>query len=200
MSEPCTSLLCGALFLMIMGTIEIRKATVEDAEFVAMVMMEAVGHEMMELGHRPEAHLVDVCQRTDTLYTWKNAIIACVDGEKVGGLIAYDGKGYHDVKMRTFGMVREKLPFDIDAMDDETREGEYYLDSLAVIPKWRRKGIGELLFGCGMKTAREAGLLPVLACDPTNESAFKLYQKLGFEADGELFIFGETYLRMVAPL
>ncbi len=174
-----------------------RKANVDDALFVATVMMEAVEVPMMEEGIVPDEHLVDVCRREDTLYSWRNATIAEVDGKVVGALIAYNGKGYHDVKIRTFSHVKAKLDFDPLAMDDESREGEYYLDSLAVLPEWRSKGIGSALLMRGIRIAQEQGQLPILACDPDNTTARQLYEKLGFKSQGSMFIFGKDYLRMV---
>lgn len=177
-----------------------RPATVADAPFVALVMMEAVGYEFMERGEMPGDNLVETCVRTDTLYSYRNATIFEIDGKPVGALISYSGTGYHDIKVRTFGPIKDRLSFDFDAMDDETRDGEYYLDSAAVLPEYRGKGIGRSIIEHGVKIARERGLLPVLACDPANTSAFSLYTSIGFGEDGHLFIFGEDYLRMTCPL
>lgn len=174
-----------------------RKATIEDAPFVATVMMEAVEIPMMEDKRTPEDHLVSICQRTDTLYSWQNATIAEVDGVIAGGLIAYEGEGYHDVKVRTFAHVKDFVTFDVDKMDDETQSGEYYLDSLAVLPEWRGKGVGSSLLMRGIEIAQSKNLTPVLACDPDNTRAFELYRNLGFESTGKLFIFGEWYVKMV---
>ena len=82
-------------------------------------------------------------------------------------------------------------------MDDETKEGEYYLDSLAVMPSFRGHGIGRLMLEKGVDIARSQGLLPILACDPHNLSAYQLYSNIGFKKEGILYIFGKNYLRMV---
>lgn len=182
---------------MIMEQVTFRAATMEDAAFVATVMMEAVEIPMMEEGNVPDDHLVEVCRSEDTLYSWRNATIAEVGGRMVGALIAYSGEGYHDVKVRTFGRVKAKLDFDPMAMDDETKEGEYYLDSLAVLPEWRGRRVGTALLMRGVETAKAKGLLAVLACDPDNTNAHRLYTQLGFKEEGTLFIFGKNYLRMV---
>lgn len=179
-----------------MQDITFRQAAKDDAPFVATVMMEAVGIPMMEEGRTPEPHLVEICQREDTLYSYKNCIIATAEGKPVGGLISYPGTGYHEVRVRTFSMVRQHLSFDIEQMDDETRDGEYYLDSAAVLPEHRGKGIGRQLIEYGVKKAHELHLLPTLACFPDNTSAYKLYTSIGFKENGHLFIFGEDYLRM----
>lgn len=179
-----------------MQKIIFRQATIEDAPFVASVMMEAVGMPVMEEGRELDDTFVGICRREDTLYSYKNCAIVEIEGKKVGGLISYVGKGYHEVKMHTFGLVKEHLSFDIDKMDDETCEGEYYLDSAAVLPEYRGQGIGRKLIEYGVSKAQELDLLPILACDPDNANAYKLYTSIGFKENGHLFIFGEDYLRM----
>lgn len=181
-----------------MEDIKIEPATEADADFVAFAMMEAVGLPIMERGEKPDERLIDICRRTDTLYSWQNAVIAKLDGKPVGALISYPGKGYHAVKLHTFSLApKEFITFDIDKMDDEAHDGEYYLDSLAVLPEYRGHGIATLLLQYGIEKAREQHLLPILACDPDNTNAYRLYQKLGFHQEGTLFLFGETFLRMV---
>ncbi len=178
--------------------ITVEPATAEDSEFVATVMIEAIGMPIMENGEAPDEMLTGICRRTDTLYSWQNAVIAKVDGEPAGALISYEGRGYHEVKLRTFGLVpKDLLTFDIDKMDDETGDGEYYLDSLAVHPQHRGHGIASLLLRYGVEKAREKHLLPILACDPDNANALQLYKNIGFRQEGTLFIFGHEYLRMV---
>lgn len=179
-----------------MQEITIRQATIDDAPFVTLVMMEAVGLKLMEEGKEPENRLIEICRRTDTLYTYRNCVIAECEGKMIGGLISYVGKGYHEVKMHTFGLLDDFLPFDYKAMDDEARDGEYYLDSIAVIPEMRGRGIARRLIEYGVEIAAANNLLPVLACDPENRNAYKLYTSIGFGEDGRLFIFGGDYLRM----
>lgn len=179
-----------------MQEITFRQATIDDAPFVALIMMEAVGMEVMEEGHELDDRFVFICRRTDTLYSYKNCVIVEADGKPIGGLISYAGEGYHEVKMHTFGLVKEHLTFDFDKMDDETKAGEYYLDSAAVIPEYRGQGIGRKIIEYGVAKAKELNLLPILACDPDNVNAYRLYSSIGFKENGHLFIFGEDYLRM----
>lgn len=176
-----------------------RQATLSDAPFIALIMMEAVGVPLMEQGKLPEDGITDICRREDTLYSYRNAVIAEIDGKPVGGLISYNGKGYHDIKVHTFSLVRENLPFNPDDMDDETREGEYYLDSAAILPEYRGKGYGRQVIKYGIGLARKLNLLPILACDPENRNAYGLYSSLGFKDSGRFFIFGEDYIRMSFP-
>lgn len=180
--------------------ISFRPATVEDAPFVALIMMEAVGEPVMEEGREVDDSIVSICRRDDTLYSYRNAVIAESGGERIGGLIAYDGNGYHETKLHTFSLIDHPLPFDPLAMDDETREGEYYLDSAAVLPEFRSKGYGRQIIEYGVECGRRRSLLPVLACSPSNAKAYALYKSLGFKENGHLFIFGEDYLRMTNSL
>jgi hypothetical protein len=174
-----------------------RKAEISDAPFVALVMMEAVGMSIMEEGRVPENFLIDICRRTDTLYSYTNATIVEFEGRIIGGLISYPGEGYHDIKVHTFNLVKDYVDFDVEKMDDETKEGEYYLDSAAVLPEYRGKGFGRRIIEYGLTKARNMRLVPVLACDPENKNAYNLYKSLGFEHEGNLYIFGEDYLRMI---
>ena len=85
-------------------------------------------------------------------------------------------------------------------MDAEAGPGEYYLDSIAVVPEARGRGIARQLLQRGIAIAREMGLPAVLACEPDNLGAKALYESLGFKHDGDLFIFGHRYLRMVVAI
>ena len=97
----------------------------------------------------------------------------------------------------TFAMLRHLITFDLEKMDDEAQAGEYYIDSVAVVPGSRGMGLGRKLLEHAIAYARREGLTAVLACDPHNTKARNLYERLGFHVGGRLFIFGEDYLRMV---
>ena len=187
--------------------ISIRKATINDAPFIALVIAEALGDDIMERNttsicpddeHRL-LRLTDVARADDTLYSWRHTLIAQdTQGTPIGGLIAYPGDNYIAMRNLTFEMVSELITFDVSAMDAETQPGEYYLDSLAVLPQYRKQGIGSLLLQAGIKEARQIQCPAILACAPENLGAKQLYQSLGFSHQGDLFIFGHPYLRMVA--
>lgn len=179
-----------------MDELTFRPATISDAPFVAIVMMEAVGMEYMERGVIPVGHILNVCQCEDTLYSYRNAVIAMIGNEPIGALISYAGEGYHETKVRTFAPIKDNLDFDPMTMDDETCDGEYYLDSVAVLPQYRGKGYGRRLIEYGIIRGKKLNKLVVLACDPDNNGAFALYSSLGFKIDGSLSIFGRNYLRL----
>ena len=66
-------------------------------------------------------------------------------------------------------------------MDDETQEGELYLDSLAVDSNHRRKGIATMLLNAATERARRLGIPAVgLLVDKGNPNAERLYTAIGF--------------------
>ena len=83
-------------------------------------------------------------------------------------------------------------------MEPETRDGEYYLDSISVHPHWRGKGIARVMMAEAAREAARMGRPAILACAPDNTGAKKLYESIGFREKGHMFIFGEDYLRMVS--
>ena len=66
-------------------------------------------------------------------------------------------------------------------MDDETQAGELYLDSLAVLPEYRRRGIARRLIQATKGRAEGMGLpLVGLLVDKGNPDGEALYTSVGF--------------------
>lgn len=173
----------------------IRHATPDDAPFIVWGMAAALEMEITDsmLQEGFEA----LVKREDVLYSWKNACVAVSEeGEPIGLLIAYDGAGYRQMRKATSAFISQFVESAFETMDEETKAGEYYLDSLAVIPEYRQQGIGRNLLAHGIETARREGFREaVLAVDPENINAQRLYRSLGFKDAGEMFIFGHTFWR-----
>lgn len=180
---------------MMNGTITFRRANVADALFIArgfhMAMLyEDVPDEQIRL------FAEKICVRDDVLYSWVNTIIAEENGMPVGMLTAYNGANYRRMCEVTMQLVKQYLDVEFPGMEDEATVGEYYLDSLAVMPDHRGQGIGCSLLKQGIESGWKLGLKVTLAVDPDNPKAQKLYESLGFKTDGKLFIFGHDYIRM----
>lgn len=169
-----------------------RQATVSDAEFIARgfhtaMLMEDTPIERIQLF----ANLI--CTRSDVLYSADNTTIAMIDGTPVGMITAYDGRYYRQWRENTFAIVKEHMGIEFPGMDDEAVPGEYYLDSLAVLPEHRGKGIGKALLEHAIAKGLEQHLTVTLAVDPINTNAKRLYSSLGFRKTDSLYIFGHTY-------
>ncbi len=185
----------------------IRKATIDDAPFIALVVVEALGDDIMErypehIGGQDRRRLellAESIRQDGTLYSWRHSIIAQdEEGKPLGALVLYRGDEYMQMRRRTFSMLDELITFDVESMDAEAQPGELYLDSIAVLPHARGKGLARQLLQYGIGIAREKCLPAVLACEPNNLGAKALYESLGFKYDGDLFIFGHHYLRMLS--
>ncbi len=172
-----------------------REATVEDALFIAWGFHTAMLYDDATQ-ERIAGFANDVCVREDVLYSWRNTLLAIVEGRPVGMITSYEGERYHAMRERTMAIVKEKLGVAFPGMEDEAVPGEYYLDSLAVVPEYRGRGIGRALLQQGIGRGLALGLKVTLAVDPVNTRAQRLYASLGFKPAGELFIFGHTYWKM----
>ena len=186
--------------------ITLRPATPADAPFVTLTLMEALTRDALHPDGTLKAEAADthrrltpITLRDDTLYSWRHTTLAVDEsGTPVGGIIAYPGGLYDELQRTTFALIPDLLDFDPAQMDPEARPGEYYLDSLCVLPTHRGQGIGQLLLQRAIADARRKQLIPTLAVHPENLKAQALYARQGFRPAGHYFIFGEDYLRMQA--
>ena len=175
-----------------------RKATAADARFIAENVLRALHIE--ETDERHIEHLAGISSREDTLYSWRNATIALCDGVPAGLMVAYDGARYRQMRDITFPMIRMYVGDDYYKMDDEACAGEYYLDSLAVLPEYRRRGVASALIQEMFRQRDEAGIpLATIAVDPDNYTAYRLYTRNGFRPEGRINVFGTNYDRLVCP-
>lgn len=176
----------------------ISPATEADAPFVARCVCMALHHEP---GADELPGIARICGRRDVLYSYRHALIARLDGEPVGLCLAYPGEGYHEVRERTFALFAALHPDEPDTMDlahaeDETQAGEFYIDSLAVLPAFRRRGIARRLMQAQMERGCALGLpRQTLLVDPANPGAQRLYASLGFRHESDCYAFGQTYWR-----
>lgn len=178
--------------------ITLRKGTIEDAPFIAQMVMTAL-HLDYESDDRLYRQIIKLVKDEKTLYSWHRCVIATEGKECAGLCLAYDGKDYHERKIRSFTM-----PYDdggtlgeedssLLEQEDEAGEGEFYIDSLAVAAKYRKHGIGKQLMLDAISRGKELGLLPTLLVDPENSNAIKLYTSLGFHYKRDMFAFGQIY-------
>lgn len=77
----------------------------------------------------------------------------------------------------------------LEARDEFTGLKQGWIMDLAVLPTWRRKGVGRLLMDAAERHCREAGLEYLgLAVTSTNERALQLYQDIGFAEERKLML------------
>ena len=135
-------------------------------------MLKAPGQSILEVGRERAA-------RETGGFSFRNAVVAEVDGEMAACLVGY----------------RLDDPYDLGALDDipelfrplvlleAKAPGSWYVNVLATFPEFRRHGIGLELLSIAEQKAREQGApgLNVIVAGG-NERAARLYRRAGFTA------------------
>ena len=174
-----------------MNHITIRTAKPEDAAHVAELLMlawpvdemlESIGISYEEL-HESITRLV---ARKGTTYSYENTVVAEVAGKVAGAMCAYNGADYQSLKQPVIDSFGKDSAF---ANMEETEAGEYYLDSVGVLPEYRGQGIASLLFEEQCRRAASQGhKIAGLIVDEDKPKAEALYTRLGFRhVDNKVF-------------
>jgi len=168
--------------------IEIKKATKEQAEDIARLIMTAMTDECCLYfcgeGYTLEDFrrmMTSLVARDDTQYSYTNTLVAIDDERLVGIAVSYDGGRLHELRQAFIEAAKTGIGRDHTGMDDETQAGELYLDSLAVVPDYRRRGIASRLIKATKQRADAMGLPFVgLLVDKGNPTGEALYTSIGF--------------------
>lgn len=173
--------------------IEIRDAKIEDVEIVAWAVLTALDMETDEM-----KKFIDSCSDESTMYSWKNSIVAVVDNNIVGCLIAYEGSWYKELRKRTWSSLWDDIDSNyLESIETEAHDGEFYLDSMAILPEYRGYGIGKLLLAYAIEKGEKLGCAySSLLVDKDKPKLEAYYQTMGFERFGEMVFFGHDYYRM----
>lgn len=173
--------------------ITIRPATEADAALIAQVVAMAIGDEEGVRHYCGEQYLdvlADIASQSDMQYSWQQTLVAEVDGEAVGAVVGYDGGELYRLREGTYAVIRKSIAR-ARPIIDETEAGEYYLDSVGVLPHFQGRGIGRALVNALCTKAFAEGHQRVgLIVDIENPQAESLYASLGFRRVGTKLFFG----------
>ena len=169
--------------------VEIQKATKNQAEEIASLIMMAMTDDCclyfcgdgygLDDFHKMMMLLVE---REDSQYSYKNTLVALDADRVVGVSVSYDGGQLYELRQAFIEMAKKCIGKNHAGMDDETQAGELYLDSLAVLPEYRRRGIARRLIEATKRRADSLGLHHVgLLVDKGNPSGEALYCSVGFQ-------------------
>ena len=171
----------------------VRPATQSDAAMIANVVVMAIGDETaLRIGYGCDylAMFEAIARNEATQYSYTNALIAEIDGNVAGAVVGYDGAKLHPLREGTLSVMREHIA-SVTIPEDETEAGEYYLDSIAVVPAFRSRGVARALIAAFCDKAFDEGHERVgLIVDVDNPQAESLYSSLGFERINELTFYG----------
>ncbi len=165
----------------------IEPATPDQAPSIAPLIMMAMDEDCCQHFAGPHHTLDEFRQmmtglvaRDDSQYSYRNALVAKTPkGDIAGVIIGYDGAHLHSLRRAFLETIKEQMDRDFSGILDETQAGEYYVDTLAVNPEYRKQGIASALM---LELIRRHGRRqPVgLLVDLTHPWAERLYVALGF--------------------
>ena len=184
------------------NNISIREARPEEAGRIADLIIMAMTEECCLHFCGPDHDIDDfrrvmtsLVARTDTQYSYLNPLVAIEETAPVPGVsapgcivgicVSYDGALLHQLRQAFIDAAIKEWGMDHSAIPDETQAGELYLDSLAVDPAYRGRGIASLLLRATIDKSRALGLPATgLLVDVGNPKAEALYNKVGFRYAG----------------
>lgn len=188
---------------------KIREGRIEDARFLAKVVTEAVGRELCIglAGSEERLPLVEelfvrLAADTCSQYSYKNALIATADdGSYAGGIIAYDGGRLHQLRRAFAREAKEILGWNVteeesENWDDEAEPGEVYIDSLYVVPRFRKGGVASAMLKEVEKIFTDIQKPLGLLVEPENHDALQTYLHWGFRKVGISNFFDTPMIHM----
>ncbi|GAA4318540.1 GNAT family N-acetyltransferase [Flaviaesturariibacter amylovorans] len=174
----------------------LRPATPADAPQVAtclLLAMEEIVYSFIGSRDRAEAHrfLEDLVRAEGNQYSYGNCQVAELDGVVVAAVNIYPGADLHALRGPVLDLVRVRFGREINP-EDETGPGEYYLDTLGVLPGRQGRGIGTQLlqYAIDEYVHRRRAVLGLLV-DDDNPEAKRLYLRLGFITAGTKTLMGK---------
>ena len=181
----------------------IRQARKEEASQIAELFMLAWPvDEILDSNGLTYEQLYEsitlIAANEETIYSYENTIVAEIDGKVVGAMCAYDGADYQRLKQPIVDVLGPDCGF---AKTKETEAGEFYLDSVGVLPEYRGRGIASRIIEAQCERAASHGhKVAGLIVDIDKPQVEALYSRLGFTCLDEKDFFGHTMKHMVKHL
>ena len=181
----------------------IRQARKEEASQIAELFMLAWPvDEILESNGLTCEQLLEsitlIAANEETNYSYENTIVAEIDGKVAGAMCAYDGADYQRLKQPIVDALGPDCAF---AKMKETEAGEFYLDSVGVLPEYRGRGIASRIIEAQCERAASLGhKVAGLIVDIDKPQVEELYSRLGFTYLDDKDFFGHTMKHMIKRL
>jgi ribosomal protein S18 acetylase RimI-like enzyme len=179
----------------------IRKATPDDSAAIAKCLflaMEEIVFRFIGKNHPAKAleFMLHLVRMENTQYSWQNCIVAEKQGMVIAAINIYDGGKLHELRQPVVDHLKSRYKRDI-VPEDETAEGEYYVDTLGVLPQYQGQGAGSALLKYAIEElVIQNGLTMGILVDEGNPAARKLYLNLGFQSSGKKTLMGKKMLHL----
>ncbi|WP_313377112.1 N-acetyltransferase [Chishuiella sp.] len=168
----------------------IRQATKKDAKQIAEIMILAmdeiiysfIGEENLDEGI---SFLEELIKQESNQYSYTNTIVVEIDQKIVGSCTFYDGNDLNKLRLPVLQLIKSRYNRTISP-ENETEQGEIYIDTIAISKASQGKGLGSKLLDylveeIGTKQHKTLGLL----VDVRKPAAKKLYERKGFTVVGK---------------
>jgi ribosomal protein S18 acetylase RimI-like enzyme len=165
----------------------IRQATVEDAPFIAPIILLAMGslasYFTNNADEEEKQRLFEVfIQQKNNQYSFENTLVYQEDQVVIGAVNAYNGNDLEHLRSSFINYIAQHYKVIFPSTENETEPGEYYIDCVSVHPQHQGKGIGKQLLLAMIEKGKSLGFSKIgLLVSVENFKAKKLYLSLGFE-------------------
>lgn len=174
----------------------IRKATIHDSEKLATLILLAMEDVVFSFLGKKDKTLASVFMKHFTgkennQYSYQNCWVVEKENEVIAAANIYDGARLKELRKPVIDYIKTQNQNELD-IENETQEGEFYIDSLAVSPLHQGKGIGsEMLQFLILKYVNENKKVLGLLVDENNTNAKNIYLKMGFIKTGSKVFLGK---------
>ncbi len=129
-------------------------------------------------------------------YSYQNIFVIQELDQIIGHICVYDGKDLERLRKPVLDKIKFQYGNHYTAQA-ETKEGEMYIDTFAIDPTYRGKGLGKQLlqFAIEYYVVQQRKTLGLLV-EENNATAKKLYEHLGFKVVEDIIIFGKKMEHM----
>ncbi len=180
----------------------IRPAKPEDYTQVASLIVKAMSGLAMKFTQSSDLKkAIPVFEyffrQKENQYSFENTLVFEENGEILGSITGYGGEKLHQLRQPFLEYLLQNFGFS-QTPEDETEPGEFYLDTVSVLPNHQGKGIGRRLIEAMIEHAKEKGFDKVgLLVDIENPLAKKLYEQIGFKVIKTKNLMGGKYEHLV---
>jgi ribosomal protein S18 acetylase RimI-like enzyme len=174
----------------------IRKATLADSEFIAkylLLAMEEIVCKFLDTKNPEKAKefLLYFIKKGHNQYSYENCFVVEKESNIIAAVNVYNGANLIALREPVIKYVRTNFNKKFNP-ENETTNGEYYIDSIGVNSDLQGKGIGSkiLQFLIDLYVIEKQQTLGLLV-EEDNPNAKKLYLKMGFIPVGNKTLTGK---------
>ncbi|WP_127531270.1 GNAT family N-acetyltransferase [Paenibacillus kobensis] len=185
---------------------KLREAAIEDALPVTRLIYEAIHDIAYQLTgettkEQAIAALAELFRMPGNRFSAKQVVVAEEDNRIAGMILCYHGSEADRLDAPIAERLRQRTGNPSPVIDQEADEDEYYIDSIAVFPEFRGRGIAKALLQAAEEAAAALGWDRIaLNVEYGNDRAASLYRSAGYTPDKTITINGSSFYHMVKPI